>query len=333
MNAQIDNSLETYEARRNLVKGCCLAIAVATIFAVASLWLLVRCWNEYAPQTLGSIVFHEWRSDRGAGIYLMNADSTEAIRLTDYGTSPVWSPDKQRVAFASDNGIYAMSTDGADLARLTSGDELFSQPSWSPDGKRIAYVSDNDIYAIDTDGAEIVRLTDENKWFSQPSWSPDGKHIVFFGTDPLTKSFYPYSGYGIYMMDIDSADIVRLTNGFSDSWPAWSPDGKRIAYLCIDDSEPTGIFGFTGISGSIETFNICIMDTDGTDIVRLTNASSVHSRFAWSPDGKRIAYACTDRCADICMINADGTDVLRFGDAGWDFDSFDISWSNPMFSG
>lgn len=88
----------------------------------------------------------------------------------------------------------------------------------------------------------------------------------------------------IYLMNPDGTDLVRLARGAA---PAWSPDGRTLAFHVSD-------------GGSTE---VRLIDADGSDERRLAGSGAF--RPTWSPDGRRIAFA---RSSEIFAVNADGTD-------------------------
>ena len=94
----------------------------------------------------GRIAFASSR-DGPAEIYVMNADGSGAVRLTDGGgTQPAWSSDGSRIAFIRAYDVWTMNADGTNPVRLTRRDgytEALS-PAWSPDGAEIAYSADID---------------------------------------------------------------------------------------------------------------------------------------------------------------------------------------------
>jgi TolB protein len=82
-----------------------------------------------------------------------------------------------------------------------------------------------------------------------------------------------------------------------DSEPAWSPDGKRIAYTSAGSNTPPAIY---------------VMKVDGTARRRRTFGRTGDGSPAWSPDGRKILFTCeANRISDICVVGADGKGRLR----------------------
>ncbi len=199
----------------------------------------------------------------------------------------------QRIAFASAYyaGIFAMSANGADAARLISSTTyaVYGHPAWSPDATKIAFHSDRDgnyeIYVMSFDGSGVTRLTSNAAFDGQPAWSPDGTKIAFVSNrDGRTE---------IYVMNPDGSGVTRLSSEQVDEQqPAWSPDGTRIAFT----------------SGS----DVFVMNADGSGVTRVTNAPGGNLEPSWSPDGTRIAFRSNrDGNSQIYVMHADGSSLTR----------------------
>lgn len=100
---------------------------------------------------------------------------------------PAWSPDGQRIAFASsrkrDFDLYVTDRNGENMRQVTNAIGLDIRPAWSPDGQRLAFTSNRDrnyeIYVVNVDGSNVRRLTNHEERDDYPSWHPDGKRLVY----------------------------------------------------------------------------------------------------------------------------------------------------------
>jgi hypothetical protein len=101
----------------------------------------------------------------------------------------------------------------------------------------------------------------------------------------------------IDIIDTDGKNQVNLTqNPAWDTYPSWSPDGKKIAFISDRDGN----------------WEIYVMDADGSNVKRLTNHPALDSWPEWSPDGKMIAFTSDrDGWGDMYIMDADGANVKR----------------------
>jgi Tol biopolymer transport system component len=246
------------------------------------------------------IVFDSNRDGDYRGLYVMDSDGENIVRLTTEETNDFagpWSPDGQRIAFtrfgltASD--IWVMNADGSNQVNLTDTpqiDEGF--PAWSPDGQRLACTTrrdgNNEIYVMNADGSDPVRLTDNPADDFAPTWSPDGSRIAFASDRDNSPGVCD-----IYLMNADGSAVTRLTAEAGSTYtPAWSPDGTRIAFRSDRD-------------GSSDVY---VINMDGTGLQDLTNDPAFDWAPSWSPEGSQIAFQTNrDGNWEIYVMNADGT--------------------------
>ena len=167
--------------------------------------------------------------------------------------------------------IYLANPDGSGVAPLTTG----SAPAWSADGRQIAFHRPGSgIYVIDADGANERFVSTGDL----PLWSPDGTKITFnrWGTGDAG---------GVYVMNADGTDVTLLISHefASPGWgdycvcsPAWSTDGRTIAFVRANYDEPWDIF---------------TIDADGSGSPsRFFDNGWTKGAPAWSPDGSRMAF-------------------------------------------
>ena len=162
-------------------------------------------------------------------IWLMDEDGSSSENLTKsdaYNSEPAWSPNGDRIAFTSDrhgdrddNDIYVMDLNGVVLNRFPMAGHQ-GDAAWSPDGHQIAFTSDHtgneEIFLIDIETLRTTQLTDSPGKDDDAAWSRDGTQIAF------TSQREPYTKNGIYLMNADGSDQLRLS--VSDVWeadPTW----------------------------------------------------------------------------------------------------------------
>ena len=128
-------------------------------------------------------------------IYLMNADGTNQIRLTDapgYDGGPFFTPDGQHIVWrhftpdGSKADIYTMRIDGSNVRRLTDFDSMSWAPYFHPTGAYVIFASNKlgfsnfELYLVDARGRhEPVRVTSTDGFDGLPVFSPDGNRLCW----------------------------------------------------------------------------------------------------------------------------------------------------------
>ncbi|HEX7898759.1 MAG TPA: S41 family peptidase [Planctomycetota bacterium] len=183
---------------------------------------------------------------------------------------PALSPDGRRLAFAWRGDLWICPAEGGPAERVTTdpGDER--KPCWSPDGLRLAYAGDAngtlDLYVLDLATREARRLTRHTADDDAPAWSPDGAWIAFQSNrDSNLDLALNDDVFDVWKMPSGGGTATRVTR-FRGENPAWSADGKWIAY----DRYATGY-------GDGE-HNVFIVDADGRGTPREVASGREDSR-------------------------------------------------------
>ena len=181
--------------------------------------------------------------------------------------------------------LYLLDKSGQ-ITRLTNNNRHENNPALSPDGKKVAFHGGNtndlltwDIYVIDLETKEETQLTNNSVLDGHPDWSPDGSKIVFASFRDAYGN--PSGTADIYVINIDGKGLTQLTNSsWEDNDPEWSPDGTKIVFKSTRKTKQ---------SARVEIY---IMDTDGTNVQRLTTTIGLQSDHdpSWSPDSKTIVF-------------------------------------------
>jgi TolB protein len=273
-----------------------------------------------SPDGKGRIVF-ETNRNRAAGepvnqadLYWMRADGTDQTRLTR-GSSVAWSPNGKYIAFhrSASNAVCPPAPRPAGLPGC---------PIKFPDPGAATF--DSDIFVMNVrralrDGAgdghgTPTNMTNTTDFIEDdPDWSPDGKTIAFTRHPVAGPHLDSYTAE-MYALDLKTGTEEKLTDNLEEERsPAWSPDGRRIAYACR-----RGLPLNADLRPS--TFEICVMDLKHRDpsglpvTKRLTSNSAFEAGPHWSPDGEKIVFSRTEALGvqQIWVMDLEHLDPLGF---------------------
>jgi Tol biopolymer transport system component len=180
---------------------------------------------------------------RGAGVVAGGALMGPALDLGAAGASTgisegtnisaSVSADGRWIAFDLVTSIWTVPVTGGAARRLTDDLADATNPSWSPDGRRIVFQSYRDgnyhLYTLSPDGSGLRQLTNGPFDHREPRFSPDGSSIAF------SSDRRNLGSYGIFTLDLATGTITPRTGTTAEeAMPAWSADGRRLAYTVND---------------------------------------------------------------------------------------------------
>ncbi len=206
------------------------------------------------------------------------------------------SPDGTRIAFCYRGDIYTVPTVGGEAERLTSHPGYESVPVWSPDGQYIAFATDrngnNDIFIIPSQGGEPKRLTYNSAGETPEAFTPDGKYVVFSASiqDPVGSAMHPSAR----MTELYKVPVVggasRQILGTPAQMMSYMPDGESFVYQDIKGFEDEWRKHHT----SSVTRDLWLYDAKTGRHTNLTNRPGEDRNPVVSPDGKTV-YMLAER--------------------------------------
>lgn len=208
---------------------------------------------------------------------------------------PALSPDGERLAYVARGPdgatrIFVKPTHGGSVTQITNGNGHDTAPAWSPDGAHVAY-------AHMDDGQCVIRIADAFGTSSRAagpcgsretlkmSWSADGRRLAI-----AARKNNNSGPFRIELVDLESGARQPVSDPpegiVGDDSPAFSPDGRSIAFL-------------RSISGAIG--DIFVMSADGRAARRVTTDNADVIGIDWEPDGRNLVFS-SDRAGGISMF-------------------------------
>jgi TolB protein len=238
--------------------------------------------------------------------------------------NPVLSPDGRSLVFFSNRGanydIWSMETNGQNIQRLTTDENMDLFPTWGPDGQKVAFVSDRSgeiaVWTMGKDGGHQQQITAGGFGDLSPAWSPDGTRLAFIrrvrtagsteeykirtALETALDRFLDLPGRThishIWMKDFSTGQLRQLTvDDAEDGRPVWSPDGKRMLFT-------------SNRNGNRDLY---LMEMDSGVLHRLTSHPADDRYPSWSPDGTQIAFASNRSGSPDIWVMTLRIDALR----------------------
>ena len=233
-------------------------------------------------------------------LFIMDLDGAHPRQITtdpyDH-EDPAWSPDGKRLAFVSKAGggeaIVVSKIDGADRRIVSAKGRRAIHPTWSHDGASLFYCTDDDLAPPRKNDSDIVRYDFRGGQThvlitggvnTYPNLSPDGARLAF-------RRMVDGVNSEVFIADADGAHARNITNNAAfDGWPAWSPDGRWIAFA----------------SNRAGAYKIYIMRPDGSKAALVADTTGRATAPRWSTDGRHILFPVCRRGGpeDGCRILA-----------------------------
>jgi dipeptidyl aminopeptidase/acylaminoacyl peptidase len=284
-------------------------------------------WIAYAVRTR---MLKEDKNEQR--LWVVSTRGGDAFPLTAEGVSsshPRWSPDGKYLAFSSarnggKNQVWLLDRRGGEAQKLTEVAQGVNDFEWSPDSTRLVLI----LQDPKPEDVEAARDKDKDKPAAKPKTPPP------FVVDRLqfkqdTVGYLDHRPDHLYVFDVASKKVTQITSGdFDDTEPAWSPDGKSLAFTS-NRSTPDPDRNY-----NTDIWVVAADNTDkGAHLTQVTTNPGPDRAPAWSPDGKWIAFVTqTDIKAMIYATHHLAIAPSTGGEAKVLTLAFDRSVRRPRFS-
>jgi len=215
--------------------------------------------------------------------------------IPSFRSSLTWSPAGDRIALTAKSAGYDMlyavdAGTGKVVKRVDLGCEALYYPAWSPvsDTVVVAGVRNGrtDLYLVDLGTGESHRVTDDAWDEKEPCWTPDGRSITFSSDRVAPVVLQPArreggsGSYALYQLELASGEVTQLLEAWgTDHNPAWSGDGRRLAFISDRNGTP----------------NIYVWDRTDSTLTQLTDVAGGVASLSWSREGDRLVFSAFNR--------------------------------------
>lgn len=197
-------------------------------------------------------------------------------------------------------GIPALCEEQGTLVKQIGGGEFKQRPAWSPDGQFVCFAryegNTVQLWLKNLQTQKERRLTARATPEYDASWAPDSKRLVFCAV-AQTPGQGNLDLCTVGVDDLTARHLIGDNGKLShEESPAWSPDGKQIAFTSTRDGNQ----------------EIYLLDADGQNLKRVTQDPGIDAHPTWTPDGKQLLFA-TSRWGDleIAAVDPQGTKIER----------------------
>ena len=235
-------------------------------------------------------------------IWMVPRSGGDAIALTAEGVSsshPRWSPDGKSIAFLSERNegqtqVWLLSLRGGEAQRLTDTPQDVDDFAWSPDGRRIVLVL-RDASREELEAAKEAKENEGEAPAKAKKKTPKPYVIdrLQFKLDEI--GYLDHRRTHLFVFDLAAKSLTQLTSGdYDDSEPAWSPDGKLLAFTS-NRSKPDPDLTYNSDIWVVATDNVArsagaSSNDKGAHPTQVTTNPGADTTPAWSPDGKWLTY-------------------------------------------
>lgn len=233
---------------------------------------------------------------------------------------------KQGSEYWDDQTLFFATSDGSTVVQPEFFEANQGLPglymTWSPNGRFLQFDGggqDPRLYLFDSVELTVsdISLTPINSlaYLGRSSWSPDGQHfIAALPVDILQGR--DEKGFDLFIYTVSTHKYTRLTtNPYSDTYPAWSPDGQWISFFrYVDDERGCGPFFPSPYPPGCNQVELYVIHPDGAELTRLLEFPYLiqqdvgvfdhpNNTPSWSPDSQWLAVLVGDEQPDLALVN------------------------------